>query len=145
MNKQDYNNVRRLLVRFDYFLSAVKEILPSFANSISELEEDIKKLNEEVFPDLSNTAVVSLNREVSQYVVKFYGENSVVIKNIIATDHNSNIVFVSITTSRPGVLIGMEGRLYDQLTEYLSIKLNRKIYVIIKEDMWNILNYQDDY
>jgi len=135
MNKADYNRVKSITKRFENFISAVKAKDPSFANLISELEEEIEYLRD-LFPSLDHNGGGQLSRDLSSLTVDFYGENSKLIRFIGGVDKGEYIE-MTLVAIRPGVLIGREGSLYNQLNEVLNTKIGKRVHVLIKEEMWD--------
>jgi hypothetical protein len=134
MNREDYTRVKSITKRFENFIAAVKE-KDLFVNLISELEEEVEFLHA-TFPSLDQGIDGKLSRELSYAIVDFYGENSKWIRFVGGVDAGETIE-ATLVVVRPGIFIGREGSLYNQLNEVLNKKFNKRVHIRLKEEMWN--------
>jgi hypothetical protein len=141
MNSSDYNQVKSLIKRIEYFVSIVKE-KDIFTNLIGELEEDLDHVKQ-LFPNFGSGQESKLSRELSTEVVNFYGENSKWIRFVGGVDCGEYIQ-ATITSVKLGALIGKEGELYNRLNELLNKKFNKRVHIRLKEEMWNHENYEEN-
>ena len=125
----DMPEVTRLTDNFEKQCNIVLDILPA--------------TNHTFFP---NQVDEELSRVASYYLVNYFygggqiGSNHIHLHLVSAKDKGDTIE-VTITTSRPGVVIGYKGETIAELESTLEQKLGKPTSIKIKESAWHNSDY----